>query len=153
MYGEMEEKKAGHKEEWMDLMDYKETNKEHIICGPCAWLLLVLVPLTFTTTCTTLSFVIHCCQEVECSGYHNILINRVFLPQYHSQMWPLTNISRLGKKPPCISNGINKTVFCWWFTKHLAILQDASLEIAQVPLHGAAWEDGLHIKRILDNHT
>lgn len=36
MHGETEGKKAGHKEERMDVMDYKETSKERIICGPCA---------------------------------------------------------------------------------------------------------------------
>lgn len=48
-----EGRKAGQKEEQMDVMDYKETSKEHII---------------------------QYSQKMECSGYHNILINRVLLP-------------------------------------------------------------------------
>lgn len=37
-------------------------------------------------TLSTMSFVNEYSQEMEYSGYHNILINLVLLPQYDSQI-------------------------------------------------------------------
>lgn len=57
----MEERKAGKKEEWINGFDAGNT-------------------------LSTAPFVIEYSQEMEHSGYHNILINRVLPPQYYSQI-------------------------------------------------------------------
>lgn len=56
--------KEGQKE-WTDVMDYKETIREHI---------------THDVT------VIQDSPQMECFGYHKILINTVLFPQHHSQV-------------------------------------------------------------------
>lgn len=50
-------------------------------------------------TLSTMSFVIEYSQEMEYSGYHNILIDQELLPQYDSQIWPLiTDYLEIGGK-------------------------------------------------------